>query len=215
METSRLFLDYLRKFVNLTDDEYIRCILPIAKVRRFGKKEFLTKDGEVENYFNFIVKGLVRKYYKKNNSDINTQISMEGHIILSQESFHSRTPSEYYVETIEPSVFISIQYDDLEKVYSQSKKMEHLGRLVITHTMMLKDRWQMQMVKMTPRERFLNFVMKNPDLLQRVPQKYLASYLNIKPETFSRFKHLLRSHSRNVNPSKSGNTSSNHSLTAA
>jgi CRP-like cAMP-binding protein len=215
METSSLFLDYLRKFVNLTDEEYVKCILPIAKIRRFGKREFLTKAGEVENYFNFVIKGLVRKFYKKNNHEINTQISMEGHIILSQESFHSRTPSEYYIETVEPSVFISIQFDDLENLYTQSKKMEHLGRLVITHTMMIKDKWQMQMVKMTPRERFLNFVMKNPELLQRVPQKYLASYLNIKPETFSRFKHLLRSHSRNINPSKSGNANNNHSLSAA
>jgi hypothetical protein len=48
------------------------------------------------------------------------------------------------------------------------------------------------MIKLTPRERFLDFVHKNPELLQRVPQKYLASYLNIQPETFSRFKHLLR-----------------------
>lgn len=207
-------MNYLRKFVNLTDDEFTRCIMPICKVRRFGKREFLTRAGEVENHFNFVIKGLVRKYYKKHNHEINTQISMEGHIILSQESFHSRTPSEYYVETIEPSVFISIQYDDLEELYTQSKKMEHLGRLVITHTMMLKDRWQMQMIKMTPRERFLNFVMKNPDLLQRVPQKYLASYLNIKPETFSRFKHLLRGHSKPINPQKPG-SASNHSLSAA
>lgn len=216
MEIVRPFLNYLRKFVNITDEEFTKCIMPVIKIRRFGKKEFLTKTGEVENYFNFVVKGLVRKYYKKNNHEINTQISMEGHIILSQESFHSRTPSEYSVETIEPSVFISIQFDDLEKIYSQSKKMEHLGRLVITHTMMLKDRWQMQMVKMTPRERFLNFVMKNPDLLQRVPQKFLASYLNIKPETFSRFKHLLRSHSRSIsNNSGHRSTNSNHSVNAA
>ncbi|RYY52479.1 MAG: hypothetical protein EOO09_21315 [Chitinophagaceae bacterium] len=74
--------------------------------------------------------------------------------------------------------------------------MEHLGRLIITHTMVIKDRWQMQMIKMTPRERFLHFVDRNPELLQRVPQKYLATYLNIKPETFSRFKHLPRTHSR-------------------
>src|SRR5689334_15311330 len=215
METLAPFLNYLRKFVNVTDDEFTRCLLPIIKIRRVGKKEFVTKAGEVENHFNFIVKGLVRKYYKKNSHEINTQISMEGHIILSQESFHSRTPSEYYIETIEPTVFISIKYDDLEHLYSTSKKMEHLGRLVITHTMMIKDRWQMQMVKMTPRERFLNFVMKNPDLLQRVPQKYLASYLNIKPETFSRFKHLLRNHSRTVSPPKSNNSNNNHSLSAA
>jgi hypothetical protein len=58
----------------------------------------------------------------------------------------------------------------------------------------LKDRWQMQLVKLTPRERFIAFVTKNPDLMQRVPQKFLASYLNIKPETFSRFKHLVKGH---------------------
>jgi len=198
METSGPFLNYLRKFVHITDDEFARCLLPIIKIRRFGKREFLTKTGEVENYFNFIVRGLVRKYYKKTSTEINTQISTEGHIILSQESFHSRKPSEYAIETIESSVVVSIRYDDLEELYTKSKKMEHLGRLVVTHTMVLKDNWQMQMIKMTPRERFLNFVMKNPELLQRVPQKYLASYLNIKPETFSRFKHLLRNHSKNA-----------------
>jgi CRP-like cAMP-binding protein len=192
MDTMRLFQDYLRKFANVSEEEFSKCLMPIIKVRRFGKKEFLTREGEVENYFNFITRGLIRKFYKKNQHEINTQISMEGHIILSQESFHSRTNSEYYVETIEPSTVISIHHDDLEKVYAMSKKMEHLGRLVVTHTMVIKDRWQMQMIKMTPRERFLNFVMKNPQLLQRVPQKHLASYLNIKPETFSRFKHLLR-----------------------
>ena len=195
MDATTPFQEYLRKFANVTEEEYAKCLLPVIKVRRFGKKEFLIRAGEVENYFNFIIKGLIRKYYRKGSQETNTQISMEGHIILSQESFHSRTPSEYFVETIEPSSVISIHHDDLEKVYAQSKKMEHLGRLVVTHTMVLKDRWQMQMVKMTPRERFLNFVMKNPELLQRVPQKHLASYLNIKPETFSRFKHLLRNNS--------------------
>lgn len=192
------FFSYLNRFADLTEDEFENYIQPFLKVRRFGKKEFLTKAGEIENYFNFISKGLIRKYYKKGNVEINTQISMEGHLILSQESFHSRVPSEYYVETIEPSVVVSIYYDDLEKVYSQSQKMEHLGRLVVTYSMVIKDKWQMQMVKMTPRERFLNFVMKNPELMQRVPQKYLASYLNIKPETFSRFKHLLRNSSKNA-----------------
>jgi CRP-like cAMP-binding protein len=198
MDTMRPFQNYLRKFADITEEEFAKYLAPIIRIRRFGKKEYLVRAGETENYFNFIVKGLIRKYYRKNSHEINTQISMEGHIILSQESFHSRTPSEYYVETIESSVVLSIQYDELEKVYALSKKMEHLGRLVVTHTMVLKDRWQMQMVKMTPRERFLNFIMKNAELLQRVPQKHLASYLNIKPETFSRFKHLLRNHSRTV-----------------
>jgi CRP-like cAMP-binding protein len=196
MENIQFFKSYLEKFSKLTDEEFARYVLPVIKIRRFGKKEVVTRAGEVENYFNFIIKGLARKYYRKGHQEINTQISIEGHLILSQESFHSRQPSEYYIETIEPTTFVSITHDDLERIYAQSHRMEHLARLLITYAMVIKDRWQMQLVKMTPRERFLAFVTRNPELMQRVPQKYLASYLNIKPETFSRFKHLLRNHTR-------------------
>jgi len=197
MEPVKTFQSYLKRFSDLKDEDFNHYLAPVSKVRRFGKKEVVIKAGETENYFNFIVRGLVRKYYKKGHTEINTQISLENHLILSQESFHSRTPSEYWVETIEPTTFVSIHYDDLERLYKQSHKMEHLGRLVVTYAMIIKDRWQMQMIKMTPRERFLSFVTKNPELMQRVPQKYLASYLSIKPETFSRFKHLIRNHVKN------------------
>lgn len=196
MEPGRPFQEYLQKFIPLSDDEFNQYLKPVIQIRKFDKRQLLTRAGEVENYFNFVIKGLIRKYYKKGKEEINTQISFEGHIIHCQESFHSRTPSEYFVEAIEPSTVVSITHDDLESVFHQSKKMEQLGRLVVTSTMVLKDRWQIQLVKMTPRERFLQFVTKNPELMQRVPQKYLASYLNIKPETFSRFKHLLRGHVR-------------------
>lgn len=196
MDAARLFLEYLRRFVEFSEEEFKTLILPYLSIQKFEKKQVITRAGEVENYLYFIGKGLIRKYYLKGKEEINTQISIEGHIIHSQESFHSRTPSEYVVEAIEPSIVVSISYRDLEAAFDQSKKMEHLGRKVITHTMVLKDRWQMQLVKLNPRERFINFVTKNPELVQRVPQKYLASYLNIKPETFSRFKHLLRPQGR-------------------
>ena len=178
MDSIKAFYNYLQRFTDLTEDEFNRNLLPICKVRRFGKKEIITKAGEIENYFNFIVKG---------------------QMLLSQESFHSRQPSDYFIETIEPTTVVSISYDDAEKMFASSQRMEHLGRLIVTYSMVIKDRWQIQLVKMTPRERFLNFVTKNPELMQRVPQKFLASYLNIKPETFSRFKHLIRTHKTSAN----------------
>lgn len=192
MDAAQALYAYLSKFTELTDEEFRIYLLPFITIRKFEKKQMLISAGEVEDWFNFIGRGLIRKYYLKGKEEMNTQISYEGHIIHSQESFHSRTPSEYFVEAIEPSIVASVNFNDLERFFDQSKKMEKLGRLVITRTMVLKDRWQMQLVKLTPRERFIQFVTKNPELLQRVPQKYLASYLNIKPETFSRFKHLLR-----------------------
>jgi CRP-like cAMP-binding protein len=192
MENVRMFFQFLHKFIPLTEEEFDNMLRPHLNVRHFKKKEVILQAGEVEDCLNFVIKGLIRKYYKKGSDEINTQISTEGHIIHAQESFHSRTPSEYFVEAIEPSTLVSISYDGLEQVYAQGAKMERLGRLVITFSMVIKDRWQMNMVKLTPRERFLDFVHKNPELLQRVPQKFLASYLNIQPETFSRFKHLLK-----------------------
>ena len=196
MDITRLFFEFINKFVSFSNEEFDHYIAPIIKVRRYAKKEHLIRAGDVEHYFNFVIKGLIRKYYKKGTHEIITQISTEGQIIMGQQSFLGRMPSEYYIETIEPSVVVSIKHEHLDELYNKSKKMEHLGRLVVTYMMVISDRWQMQMVKMTPRERFLNFVMKNPELMQRVPQKYLASYLSIKPETFSRFKHLLRNHTK-------------------
>jgi CRP-like cAMP-binding protein len=185
------FYNFLSRFVDLSENEFNELIAPHVIVRSFSKKEVVLSEGEVEDYLNFVLKGLVRKFYKKQNEEINTQISFEGHLIHAQESFHSRTPSEYFIETVEPTTFASITYDDLENIYTKSAKMERLGRLVVTWTVILRDKWQMQMVKLSPRERFLKFLERNPTLSERVPQKYLASYLCIKPETFSRFKHLV------------------------
>ena len=198
MSHQKSLLDFLNKFIPLSLDEYNELIAPCIIKRHFDKKSIVTTAGEVENYINFIDSGLVRKYYKRINEEINTQISYEGHIIHSQESFHSRTPSEYSIETIEPTELSSITYECLEKMYSSSEKMQRLGRLIITATMVLKDKWQSQLVKLSPRERFISFVTRHPELMQRVPQKYLASYLNIKPETFSRFKHLVKDHSKKI-----------------
>jgi CRP-like cAMP-binding protein len=181
MQIAMQFFSYLNKFVPITAEEFNQFMQPYLVERRFEKKEIVSRRGEVENYLNFIVEGLVRKYYVQDNDEVNTQISHEGHLIHAQESFHSRKPSEYFVETLEPTTFISITYNDLEKVYSHDIKLERLGRLVITYTMVQKDRWQMQMIKLPPRDRFLFFVDRHPHFLQRVPQKHLASFLNIQP----------------------------------
>lgn len=198
MSQRKSLFDFLNKFIPLSHDEYNELIVPWTTKRHFDKKTIITAVGEVENYINFIDSGLMRKYYKKADEEINTQISYEGHIIHSQESFHSRTPSEFFVETIEPTEMTSMTYEGLEKMYSSSEKMQRLGRLVITSTMVLKDKWLNQLVKLSPRERFISFVTRHPELMQRVPQIHLASYLNIKPETFSRFKHMIKDHSKKI-----------------
>lgn len=200
MESYELFLSFLNKFVPLSADDFQAIIAPYIEVRNFKKKEIITPAGETENYINFVGKGLVRKYFTKDNNEIVTQISREGQIIHSQESYYSRTPSNFTVETIEPTTVLSITHEHMEKVFQTNASMERMGRLIVTYIMGINDRWQMSLLKLSPRDRFVSFVQNNSELMQRVPQKYLASLLNIQPETFSRFKHLLR----NPSPPSSG-----------
>lgn len=192
MEPLELFLSFLNRFVPLSAEEFQTIILPYIEVRSFKKKEVITQSGDTEEYINFVARGLVRKYFTKEKSENITQISREGQIIHSQESFYSRTPSNFIIETIEPSTLLSVTHANLETVFQTNAKMERMGRLIVTYIMGINDRWQLSLLKLTPRERFISFVQNNSELMQRVPQKYLASLLNIQPETFSRFKHLLR-----------------------
>lgn len=192
MEPLDQFLRFLNKFIPLSSEDFNLVIQPYIEDRTYKKKQIITQSGEVEGYFNFVGSGLVRKYFVKDRSDFVTQISREGQIIHAEESFHSRTPSAYFIESIEPTALLSISYHNLELIYSSSASMERLGRLIVTFVMLINERWQMGLLRLSPRDRFLQFVQNNYELMQRVPQKYLASLLNIQPETFSRFKHLLR-----------------------
>lgn len=192
MDPLRQFFDFLNKFVSLDESEFDSAIRPRIQLRRFNKKEVITQAGETEQYLNFVSKGLVRKYFRKGDEEIITQISLEDQMIHSQESFYSQSPSDYFVEAIEPTTLLSVSRQDLDTIFSTSANMERMGRKIVTFVLVLTERWQMSLLKMSPRERFIAFVQNNPELLQRTPQKYLASLLNIQPETFSRFKHLLK-----------------------
>lgn len=192
MEPMELFLAFLHKFVPLSANDFQTLIVPYIEPRMFRKKESITQRGEVENYINFIAKGLVRKYFKDDSNEIVTAIAREGQILQAQESFYTRMPSNYVVEAIEPTSLLSISHDNLETIFSSNALMERLGRLIVTSMLVRNESWQLSLLKLSPRERFLHFVQNNSEMMQRVPQKYLASLLNIQPETFSRFKHLLK-----------------------
>jgi len=182
---------YLSRYIPLSKSEF-QLLLPYIEIREYDKKVKVTREGDIERYFNIIVRGLVRKYLPVKGGEQTIQLAVEGHIIHSELSFFYRTPSTSIVETIEPTVFLSISHESLEQLYSQFPKIERLGRLIVTDLFVKKDLRFFEQLRKTTRERFLDYIKTHSHMLQRVPQKYLASYLNIKPETFSRLKHLMR-----------------------
>ena len=194
----RLLKEYIGRFVEISDEEFDE-IMEIAEVRTYDKRVRLIDQGETEEYFNFIAKGLARKFFFKGEEEIITQIAREGELISSSVSFLSGEKSLYIVETIEPTTFVSFSRANIEKLYQKDIKWQRLGRLIITDLFLQKENWDLERILYTTQERFVRFLSTNSNLFQRVPQKYLASYLNIQPETFSRLKHLLRSRNT-INP---------------
>ncbi len=182
---------YLSQFANLTDED-LELIVPRMKVRELSKRQQLIHAGDQEDYLNLVAKGVLRKFFLKGREEVITQLAKEGDLICSSVSFFSGQPSQYVIEALEPSVVYSLSRESLEELYTLSPKMERLARIVITELYLSKEKWEQDHIQFDIRERFVNFVHNNADLIQRVPQKYIASYLNIKPETFSRLKHLLK-----------------------
>jgi len=181
---------YLQRFMSITIDE-LKMLLSYCEIRQVEKRTILVKEGEVDNYLNMVVKGLVMKYVRVKKNDMILQLATEGHVIHSEISFLTRTPSLVFVETLEPTVMLSLAYDKMEEALDKFPQGERLGRLILTGMYVKKEESRYFRLLRSARERFLDYINAHPHMLQRVPQKYLASYLNIKPETFSRMKHLV------------------------
>jgi len=191
MELIDIVKGYISNYVSLSEPEFTFLSSSFV-LRNFEKRQKLVEEGDVERYLNFILQGLARKFFIRKNEEMVMQFSRENEIICCYDSFMSGEPSNFSVEALEPMVVVSITLENVEKLYEFSPKMERLGRLIATQEYLKKESFEYNRVRLSSQERFINFIRNNGYLLQRVPQKYLASYLNMKPETFSRLKHLMK-----------------------
>lgn len=181
---------YLGRFMPITRDELID-LLQYCEIRKFDKRVVIVKEGEIDNYLNLVVKGLVRKYLPVKKSECILQLATEGHVVQSEVSYLTKTPSLVVLETLEPTILVSLTHDKMEEALDKFPKGERLGRLILSGMFIKKDENRYNRLSKSTRERFFDYIDHHPHMLQRVPQKYLASYLQIKPETFSRLKALM------------------------
>jgi CRP-like cAMP-binding protein len=182
---------FIQQYVTMTEAEFNQ-FLPFLEVRNYSKREEVLRYGQTDEYLNLVVKGLLRKYVLVGKNEKTLQLAVEGHLIQSEVSFHTRVPSTVIIEAIEPSVLVSVRYDKVQFVLDNVPKAEQIGREMMTFLFIKKDARYFSQLNHTTRQRFLHYLKHHPHMLKRVPQKILASYLEIKPETFSRLKHLLK-----------------------
>ncbi|UII74649.1 cyclic nucleotide-binding domain-containing protein [Flagellimonas sp. HMM57] len=166
-------------------------IKPFLNLRHFKKGEFIIKEGEVENYLSAVASGCVRHFIMKGDDEVSFEFAFENELSNSYASFLSRQPSRIFIEAIEAVSLVSLHYDNLQELYKGSAIGERIGRLTTEGYYMWREQRELMLLTLTPEELYLDLLSQYPEYINRIPQKYLATYLQVKPESLSRIKRRI------------------------
>jgi CRP/FNR family transcriptional regulator, anaerobic regulatory protein len=168
--------------------ELVDDIIRYAVVKEYKKNEFILKAGKVSNYTSWIIKGLIRSYYMKDAEDITTKFLWAGAPITSVYSYYTRKPGNENIVALEGTTLASLHYDHMQRLYKTYPVFNEIGRVITEQYLYMLEIEVYNLRKQKAEDRY-QFIMKHfPHLLQRVPLKYLATYLGVNLETLSRIR---------------------------
>jgi CRP-like cAMP-binding protein len=181
-----ILFDFISKYVSLTEDEK-NAILSLDIFRSVKKGTTLLKEGQKSKESYFVLKGCIRAYYVLDGEEKTTAFYTEMEV-LTPHCVISKTPSEYYISCIEDTI-LTVSNADMEvEINSRFPKFETVCR-ILSEELLAKKQIDFDKFKTSsPEQRYLNLLQNRPDLIQRVPQHQLASYLGIKPQSLSRLR---------------------------
>jgi signal-transduction protein with cAMP-binding, CBS, and nucleotidyltransferase domain len=179
---------YIRDIIFLTDEQ-MELVLSYFKLSRHLKNELLVEIGQVNQYMNFIEKGCVRFFFMRDDGqDMTRNIAFENQFATGLASFISQQPSMEALQVLEDSVLFKIKRSDFyyllniipawEKFFRNYLEYAYMNNLNIYQREIMKD----------AAERYKELLSVNPEIVKRLPNKIVASYLNMSPETLSRLK---------------------------
>lgn len=155
------------------------------------KDHFLLREHKVCDYIYFIQKGVARIYYHKNDKEVTEWIAMDEQFFLSITSFFQRTPSSLIIQTIEKSEVFGIHHNDFMSLADQYHEVERLLRKMVTSSLILSQVRMDSIQFETAQQRYERLLKDAPQIIQRVPLSYIASFLGITLETLSRIRSAL------------------------
>ena len=184
-------IDYFNSITPLPS-ELVDDIIKYAVIKEYKKNEFILKAGKVSNYTSWIVKGLTRSYYIKDIEDITTKFLWDGAPITSVYSYYSRKPGNENIVALEDTTLASLHYDHMQYLYKTYPAFNVIGRVITEQYLYMLEIEVYNLRKQKAEDRYQFIVKHFPHLLQRVPLKYLATYLGINLETLSRIRGKAR-----------------------
>lgn len=179
--------ELIARYMELNEEE-TRAIIECIPVKEYKKGHVLLKEGQIstESYFN--IKGCVRMYYLMDGDERTTAFYTEDDAIASLNSYINKVPANHYLECVEDCTLAVLGFEKEKELYQRFPKFESLCRMSMEEDFGKQQEMLAKYITTSPEDRYLDLLKNRPELLQRVPQYHLASYLGVKPESLSRIR---------------------------
>ncbi len=174
-----------RRYSTMTHDE-LDLLESILVAKKYAKNEKILDEGEVCENIYWIVKGLVRQYYYKNGKELTEYMATENTICMCIESLFREQPTRLQMMAIEPTVLYCLPKAKLEAVAMKSVNIQILYRKILEESLILSQIHADMLRFESAIDRYRKLVKSSPQLVLRAPLVYIASYLQMTPETLSR-----------------------------
>lgn len=181
------FHQYLKQFPHYTPGVYEE-ILPYLSIKNIEEGEYFLRGGKICREICFIKKGLLRLYYLNDGKEITNCFCKENTIMTSYSSLITQKESDIAIQAIEPSELIVFSYSSLQQLYKKNIFWQQLGRLAAENEFITAECHNRFLRDLSATERYKQILSDDAELLQRVPLNYLATYLQVAPETLSRIR---------------------------
>lgn len=180
-------LDSIQHIIVLSESEKT-IVISLFKAKTYQKGDFFLAEGQVCKQVGFVTKGLVRYYINHDGEDKTYDFGQENNFVCNYESFLPQTPSTKNIQALEDCTILQISYDDLQVFYNSVRGAERFGRMVIEQVFIQTLQDLSSFYTDTPELRYEKFLTRHPDLLQRISQYHVASYVGVKPQSLSRIR---------------------------
>lgn len=183
-------MNFFKQYGQISE-EGIKELSSKLKSNTAKKGELLLSYGQICKEIYFVKKGCLRLYYIADGVEITVWFSFEDNSAIELSSFLSGKPTEYFIEAIEDSKYLSLNKSELLGLYDSYPEMESIMRCFWEDVILNLLQRFTALQKDSAEERYRNLINQN-NYLQRVPQKYLASYIGVTPTSLSRIKRNLK-----------------------
>ncbi|MEO0726459.1 MAG: Crp/Fnr family transcriptional regulator [Bacteroidota bacterium] len=184
------FNNYLKQFPHYTS-EVFETVLPYLSIIEIEAGEYFLSHGKICRHIAFIEKGLFRLFYLNDGKEVTNCFCKEQTITTAYSSLITQQESGIAIQAIEDSKLIVLSNDSLQKLYREDLFWQQLGRIAAENEFITTECHNRFLRDLSAQDRYRQMLEDDGELLQRIPLKYLASYLQIAPETLSRIRNKL------------------------